>query len=82
MNARDVCMDADVAPRRKGCVVYSIGLRDNWSFEEDMEDIGCEVSDPASSGTYCYLSYHANIKWTQMTNNKIFRIIMLWRRYV
>ncbi|XP_063869808.1 uncharacterized protein LOC135105535 [Scylla paramamosain] len=43
LNARDVCMDADVAPRSKDCVVYSFGVRDKWNFEEDMEDIGCEV---------------------------------------
>lgn len=38
-------MDADVAPRSKGCTVYSFGIRDSWNFEEDMEDMGCEVSE-------------------------------------
>ncbi|XP_050723077.1 uncharacterized protein LOC127001882 isoform X2 [Eriocheir sinensis] len=42
-DARDVCMDPDVAPRSKDCVVYSFGVRDKWGFEEDMEDMGCEV---------------------------------------
>ncbi|XP_063598612.1 uncharacterized protein LOC134775082 [Penaeus indicus] len=38
-----VCMDPDVTPKKSGCVVYSFGVEDEWSFEEEMEGYGCEV---------------------------------------
>ncbi|XP_047478320.1 uncharacterized protein LOC125031504 isoform X2 [Penaeus chinensis] len=38
-----VCMDPDVTPKKRGCVVYSFGVEDEWSFEEEMEGYGCEV---------------------------------------
>ncbi|XP_071551618.1 uncharacterized protein [Panulirus ornatus] len=47
--ARAVCMDADISPKRRGCVVYSFGIKEQWDFEEEMEKMGCEVwaFDPA-----------------------------------
>lgn len=38
-----VCMDEGVAPVFNNCLVYSFGIRDEWSFEERMEEYGCDV---------------------------------------
>ncbi|XP_042227260.1 uncharacterized protein LOC121869745 isoform X2 [Homarus americanus] len=42
-DSRVLCMDTDVALKRDECVVYSFGVGGKWSFEEDMERMGCEV---------------------------------------
>nr|XP_053656815.1 uncharacterized protein LOC128705693 [Cherax quadricarinatus] len=49
--SRAVCMDADVAPRKDSCIVYSFAMQTKWSFEEDMERMGCKVwaFDPSVS---------------------------------
>ena len=38
-----VCIDPSVAPQPKNCIVYSFGINNEWSFDEDMEIYGCEV---------------------------------------
>lgn len=38
-----VCMDRSVAPRPMNCLVYSFGINNEWSFDEAMEDYGCQV---------------------------------------
>ncbi|XP_065557031.1 probable methyltransferase-like protein 24 isoform X1 [Artemia franciscana] len=38
-----LCMDPGVAPNQKSCLVYSFGIANNWSFDEDAEKYGCEV---------------------------------------
>ena len=42
---KSVCIDPpSIAPRINGsCVVYSIGINNEWSFDEDMEAYGCTV---------------------------------------
>ena len=59
-----VCLDRAVGPAlpyeyhdpRRGqsrCLVYSIGIRDDWSFDEAMEKYGCEIFsfDPSLNQT-------------------------------
>jgi hypothetical protein len=59
-----VCLDKAVGPAlpyeyhdpRRGqnrCLVYSIGIRDDWSFDEAMEKYGCEIFafDPSLNKT-------------------------------
>ncbi|XP_045036631.1 methyltransferase-like protein 24 isoform X1 [Daphnia magna] len=38
-----VCIDPNVAPQPNQCLVYSFGIDNEWSFDEYMEQYGCEV---------------------------------------
>jgi hypothetical protein len=38
-----VCLNPNVAPKPDNCIVYSFGINNEWSFDEDMEEYGCEV---------------------------------------
>jgi hypothetical protein len=38
-----ICIDARVAPDKKNCLVYSFGINNEWSFDEQMEKYGCQV---------------------------------------
>lgn len=40
---KSVCLDPTVAPRTPGCIVYSFGINNEWSFDEAMEKYGCQV---------------------------------------
>ena len=48
-----VCVDPEVRPKAGDCLVYSFGIRDDWSFEETMEEYGCQVFafDPSINRT-------------------------------
>jgi hypothetical protein len=38
-----VCIDPQVAPQARNCLVYSFGISNEWSFDEEMEEYGCQV---------------------------------------
>lgn len=38
-----ICLDKGTAPEVENCIVYSIGINNEWSFDEAMEKYGCEV---------------------------------------
>jgi hypothetical protein len=38
-----VCIDPKVAPLPDQCLVYSFGIDNEWSFDENMERYGCKV---------------------------------------
>lgn len=38
-----VCLDSQIAPSSKKCLVYSFGINNEWSFDEAMELYGCHV---------------------------------------
>ncbi|KAK7071269.1 hypothetical protein SK128_016454 [Halocaridina rubra] len=40
---KKVCMDDEVAPDSKSCIVYSAGIGHDFSFDFAMADLGCEV---------------------------------------
>lgn len=40
---KPVCLDPEVAPNPKDCLVYSFGIGNDWSFDDDMEYYGCDV---------------------------------------
>ncbi|XP_006813539.2 putative methyltransferase-like protein 24 [Saccoglossus kowalevskii] len=37
----NVCMDVDINP--SDCIVYSFGIANDWSFDEDIANYGCNV---------------------------------------
>ncbi|XP_047497681.1 uncharacterized protein LOC125044779 [Penaeus chinensis] len=41
--AKLVCMDEGVAPTARNCLVYSFGVGNDFTFDEQMQDFGCEV---------------------------------------
>ncbi|OQV14885.1 hypothetical protein BV898_10917 [Hypsibius exemplaris] len=46
-----VCLDhLRIAASRKNCLVYSFGIRTDWSFDDAMHHLGCEVHsfDPST----------------------------------
>ncbi|KAI9559265.1 hypothetical protein GHT06_016054 [Daphnia sinensis] len=38
-----VCIDPRIAPLSGQCLVYSFGINNEWSFDEQMESYGCQV---------------------------------------
>lgn len=40
---RTVCFDRGLAPVHDNCLVYSFGVRNSWSFEQDMAEFGCHI---------------------------------------
>lgn len=38
-----VCLDTEVRPIKGKCLVYSFGVNNEWSFEDTMDEYGCEV---------------------------------------
>ena len=38
-----VCLDKFIAPVYGQCLVYSFGINNQWSFDEAMEQFGCQV---------------------------------------
>ena len=39
-----VCMDGILKDiQNKECLIYSLGVADDWSFEDTMDDLGCTV---------------------------------------
>ncbi|XP_042867587.1 uncharacterized protein LOC122250296 [Penaeus japonicus] len=41
--AKLVCLDTGVAPTARNCLVYSFGVGNDFTFDEQMQDFGCEV---------------------------------------
>lgn len=40
---KTVCIDPNVAPPGHDCLIYSFGINNEWSFDENMERYGCQV---------------------------------------
>ncbi len=38
-----ICLKTGIAPQVGNCIVYSIGINNEWSFDETMEKYGCHV---------------------------------------
>lgn len=38
-----VCLDTEVRPIKGKCLVYSFGVNNEWSFEDAMDQYGCDV---------------------------------------
>ncbi|XP_043214934.1 methyltransferase-like protein 24 [Amphibalanus amphitrite] len=52
-----VCLDAEHAPPPGACLVYSVGISNEWSFDRQMTSYGCELHcfDPSMK------SYNRNV---------------------
>lgn len=40
---KTICIDPIITPRGYECLIYSFGINNEWSFDENMERYGCEV---------------------------------------
>ena len=61
------CMDRGMMPdRRRGCLVYSFGIKDEWSFDEAMERYGCQVFSFDPSMNSSDHDHTANIHFYQL----------------
>ena len=40
---KKMCMDKQFRPEVNNCVVYSFGINDEWSFDEAVEKMGCQI---------------------------------------
>ena len=51
---KTVCLDPEVRLLPGECLVYSFGVNDEWSFEDQMENFGCDVFafDPSMNQSY------------------------------
>jgi hypothetical protein len=38
-----VCLDQFIMPVFNNCLVYSIGINNQWTFDEDVAQFGCHV---------------------------------------
>lgn len=38
-----MCLDLGVRPALNDCLVYSFGVGDDWTFDDDMAKLGCQV---------------------------------------
>ena len=56
---KSVCLDTEVRPYPGNCLVYSFGINNEWSFEDQMEEYGCDVFafDPSMNKTYFRRGY-------------------------
>lgn len=53
VSQKAVCMDPQVRPFSADCIVYSFGIADEWTFEDDIAAYGCRVFsfDPSMNGS-------------------------------
>jgi hypothetical protein len=40
---KSVCLDQGLGPAINNCLVYSFGIDNEWSFDDDMAKLGCNV---------------------------------------
>lgn len=40
---KSVCLDEGLKPAINDCLVYSFGIDNEWSFDDDMAKLGCNV---------------------------------------
>jgi Methyltransferase domain len=40
---KSVCMEPDLVPKLKNCVIYSVGVSDDWTFDDAMAKFGCQI---------------------------------------
>ena len=55
---KSICLDSlytDIA--NQSCLIYSFRLWDDWTFEENMANLGCEVSIFNRNDLYVYPNF-------------------------
>lgn len=63
-----ICLDPAVAPQPGRCLIYSIGINNEWSFDDAMEQYGCEIFafDPSMKDSPKQFNRTAKIHFYQL----------------
>ena len=61
-----VCMDPDIAPVPNKCIIYSLGINNEWSFDKMFEEFGCQIYAFDPSMDMKDGNYTANIHFYKM----------------
>ncbi|KAK2706342.1 hypothetical protein QYM36_016393 [Artemia franciscana] len=73
----DVCLDENIRPVSGNCLVYSFGVKDNWSFEDALMEYGCEVhgfdptiEEPEQTGERRFIFHKIGLQAKDKVNTK------------
>ena len=76
-----VCLDNTVAPVYNNCLVYSFGINNQWSFDEDMARYGCNVYsfDPSMKVESHRRSKHIQFFNVGLSGKDEIRPVLQWK---
>ena len=63
---KTVCMDPHIVPEPNKCIIYSLGINNEWSFDKMFEEFGCQIYAFDPSMDMKDGDYTANIHFYQM----------------
>ncbi|XP_065563194.1 uncharacterized protein LOC136029074 isoform X2 [Artemia franciscana] len=72
-----VCLDGNIRPVPGNCLVYSFGVKNDWSFEDAMMKYGCEVYgfdpsiiEPKQTGVRKFIFYKIGLQGKDEVNKR------------
>jgi len=63
---KTVCMDPGIVPVPNKCIIYSLGINNEWSFDKMFDEFGCQIYAFDPSMDMKDGDYTANIHFYQM----------------